>query len=266
MQKITVLGAGGRMGQANIRAIAQIDGAGLYSAIERDGAPTVGKDARQLAGLEPSGVLITDDVDKALDGTDAIIDFTAPQVSIDFAKKAHELGLVHVIGTTGWTEEEEEEIKALSGRGRLVKAGNMSLGVNLLMGLVKKAAEALPVDFDIEVLEMHHRMKVDAPSGTALMLGEAAAEGRGIDLNENAVRSRDGITGAREPGTIGFATMRGGTVIGDHSVVFAGNNERIELGHYAQDRSIFANGAIHASLWAQDKAPGLYSMADVLGL
>lgn len=266
MQKITVLGAGGRMGQANIRAIAQIDGAGLFSALERDGADTVGKDARALAGLEPSGVLITDKIDEALDGTDAIIDFTAPQVSIDFAKQAHARGLVHVIGTTGWTAEEDAEISALSGDGRLVKAGNMSLGVNLLMGLVKKAAAALPVDFDIEVLEMHHRMKVDAPSGTALMLGQAAADGREIDLNDNSVRARDGITGAREPGTIGFSTMRGGTVIGDHSVVFAGSNERIELGHYAQDRSIFANGAIHASLWAQDKEPGLYSMADVLGL
>ena len=266
MQKITVLGAGGRMGQANIRAIAQIDGAGLFSALEREGAETVGKDARALAGLEPSGVLITDNVDEALDGTDAIIDFTAPQVSIDFAKQAHERGLVHVIGTTGWTTEEDAEISALSGKGRLVKAGNMSIGVNLLMGLVQKAAAALPVDFDIEVLEMHHRMKVDAPSGTALMLGQAAADGREIDLADNSVRARDGITGAREPGTIGFSTMRGGTVIGDHSVVFAGSNERIELGHYAQDRSIFANGAIHASLWAQDKEPGLYSMADVLGL
>ncbi|MCZ4272228.1 4-hydroxy-tetrahydrodipicolinate reductase [Maritalea porphyrae] len=266
MQKITVLGASGRMGQANIHAIARIDGAALFSALERDGVVAIGKDARALAGLEPSGVLITSDVDAALDGTDAIIDFTAPQVSIDYAKKAHELGLVHVIGTTGWTREEDEEIAALTGKGRLVKAGNMSLGVNLLMGLVKKAAAALPEDFDIEVLEMHHRMKVDAPSGTALMLGEAAAEGRQIDLAENAVRSRDGITGARKPGNIGFATLRGGTVIGDHSVIFAGSNERIELSHSAQDRSIFANGAIHASLWAQDKAPGLYSMADVLGL
>lgn len=266
MQKITVLGATGRMGQAIIHAIAQIDGAALYSALEREGADAIGKDARALTGLEPSGVLITSNVDEALDGSDAIIDFTAPQVSIDCAKKAHALGLVHVIGTTGWTAEEDAEIASLSGNGRLVKAGNMSLGVNLLMGLVKKAAAALPEDFDIEVLEMHHRMKVDAPSGTALMLGEAAAEGREIDLASNAVRARDGITGAREPGTIGFATLRGGTVIGDHSVVFAGSNERIELSHHAQDRSIFANGAVHASLWAQDKAPGLYSMADVLGL
>jgi len=265
MQKITVLGAGGRMGQANIRAIAQIDGAALFSALERDGDKTIGKDARALAGLNPSGVLITSDVDEALRGSDAIIDFTAPQVSIDYAKKAHELGLVHVIGTTGWTPEEDAEIASLTGKGRLVKAGNMSLGVNLLMGLVRKAAAALPTDFDIEVLEMHHRMKVDAPSGTALMLGEAAADGRQIDLTENAVRSRDGITGAREPGSIGFAALRGGTVIGDHSVIFAGSNERIELSHSAQDRSIFANGAIYASLWAQDKAPGLYSMADVLG-
>ncbi|MGJ8528670.1 4-hydroxy-tetrahydrodipicolinate reductase [Maritalea sp.] len=266
MQKITILGASGRMGCANIRAISQIEGAQLYSGIERDGADAIGKDASVIAGLEASGVLITSDIDAALSGSDAIIDFTVPQVSIEYAKRAHKLGLVHVIGTTGWTQEQDDQIANLSGNGRIVKSGNMSMGVNLLENLVKKAAAALPDDFDIEVLEMHHRMKMDAPSGTALMLGEAAAEGRDIDLADNAVRSRDGITGARETGTIGFATLRGGTVIGDHSVIFAGSYERIEIKHHAQDRSVFANGAIRASLWAQDKAPGLYSMADVLGL
>jgi 4-hydroxy-tetrahydrodipicolinate reductase len=262
--KILILGAGGRMGGANIRAIHATKGAVLSAAVERAGSPHLGKDAAQLAGLEPQGVLIGDDLDKALADSDAIIDFTAPQVSIDVAKRAK--GKTHVVGTTGWTAEQDAEIEAQAGHLTLVKSGNMSLGVNLLAALVEKAARALPKSFDIEVLEMHHRMKVDAPSGTALLLGEAAAKGRDVDLAEQAVRTRDGITGEREEGTIGFATLRGGTVTGEHDVIFAGEKERIKLGHIAEDRSVFAQGAIHAALWAKDKPAGLYSMIDVLGL
>jgi 4-hydroxy-tetrahydrodipicolinate reductase len=184
---------------------------------------------------------------------------------VALADKAAALGIVHIIGTTGCSVEDDARIAAAASAGvRIVKSGNFSLGVNLLLGLVEQAARALP-GFDVEVLEMHHNKKVDAPSGTALMLGAAAARGRDVDLASHAVRSRDGHTGARVAGTIGFATLRGGNVIGDHTVILAGPSERIELGHIADNRALFADGAIRAALWAADQAPGLYSMADVLG-
>ncbi len=253
------------MGAANIRAVAATDGLSLYSAFERDGAAVIGKDAGALAGLGDSGIIITSDVDAALEGADVIIDFTAPAASVALARRAATLGLIHIIGTTGCSAADDAAIAAAATAGaRIVKTGNFSLGVNVLLGLVKQAARALP-DFDIEVLEMHHNKKVDAPSGTALMLGRAAAEGRGIALESHSVRVRDGHTGAREAGTIGFATLRGGAVIGDHSVIFAGDNERIELTHRAQDRGMFAAGAMRAALWARDQKAGLYDMADVLG-
>jgi 4-hydroxy-tetrahydrodipicolinate reductase len=263
--KIAVAGAGGRMGGAIIRAVTATDGLIVQSAFDRIGSPAVGKDAGILAGLEPLGVTILDHVEAALAGAQAIIDFTAPAASVALARKAAERGLVHIIGTTGCTDEDETAIKAAAKAGaRIVKAGNYSLGVNVLLGLVRQAAASLP-GYDIEILEMHHNRKVDAPSGTALMLGEAAAKGRGIDLAAHSVRVRDGHTGAREPGSIGFATLRGGTVIGDHSVILAGDSERIEITHRAEDRAMFANGAVRAALWAKDQRPGLYSMADVLG-
>lgn len=265
--KITVVGAAGRMGAANMRTIAATKGVVLHAAVDQPDTPAIGMDAGLIAGVPPLGVTISDDSLAGLAGADAIIDFTMPAATVALAQKAAEMGLVHVIGTTGCTEADEVALRQAGDAGaRIVKSGNMSLGVNLLASLVKKAAAALGTDFDIEVVEMHHNQKVDAPSGTALLLGEAAAEGRQIKLSANSVRTRDGITGAREEGTIGFATLRGGSVVGEHSVVFAGPSERIELTHKAEDRGLFANGAVSAALWARDKAPGYYTMTDVLGL
>ena len=265
--KLAVVGAGGRMGGALIRAIDETQGASLSSAIERDGAQALGADSGNLAGIGENGVIISTNLDAALSEADAIIDFTAPEASVALSRKVADFGCIHIIGTTGCTPEQDAEIAGSAETAVIVKSGNMSLGVNLLAALVEQAARALPAsDFDIEVLEMHHKHKVDAPSGTALLLGEAAARGRGIELAENAVRSRDGITGPRNEGTIGFATLRGGAVIGDHSVILAGSGERLEISHKAQDRSLFANGAIRAALWAKDKPSGLYSMQHVLGL
>jgi 4-hydroxy-tetrahydrodipicolinate reductase len=263
--RVAIAGAGGRMGGANIRAVQAADGIVVSAAFDRIGTPAIGKDAGEQAGIEKLGVPIVDHVEAALAMAQGIIDFTAPAASVTLAKKAAERGLVHIIGTTGLSEDDEAAIRQAAKAGaRIVKAGNFSLGVNLLMGLVKKAAAELP-GFDIEILEMHHNRKVDAPSGTALMLGEAAAAGRNISLKDASVRVRDGHTGAREPGTIGFATLRGGNVIGEHSVIFAGPAERLELRHVADDRTLFAGGAVRAALWAKDQKPGLYSMADVLG-
>ncbi|MDC9822603.1 4-hydroxy-tetrahydrodipicolinate reductase [Devosia sp. ZB163] len=263
--KVAVAGAGGRMGGANIRAIVATPGLTVHSAFDRSGAPPIGKDAGELAGVDALGVAITDNVEAALSGADAIIDFTAPANSVALANEAAKRGLIHIIGTTGCSEADDAAIAAAAANGaRIVKDGNFSLGVNLLLGLVRQAAAALP-DFDIEVLEMHHNKKVDAPSGTALMLGKAAARGRNVDLRTHSVRVRDGHTGAREAGSIGFATLRGGNVIGEHKVILAGPAERIELTHIADNRALFADGAMRAALWARDQRPGLYSMADVLG-
>lgn len=263
--RVAIAGAGGRMGAANIRAVAATPGLVLHSAFDRPGSPALGRDAGEASAAGTLGVAITDDAEGALAAADILIDFTAPTVSVMLSELAAPRGLVHIIGTTGCSAEEEWSIqKAGSAGARIVKSGNFSLGINMLMGLVRQAARSLP-GYDIEVLEMHHNKKVDAPSGTALMLGEAAAEGRGIDLSQNAVRVRDGHTGPRVPGSIGFATLRGGGVIGEHSVILAGETERITLSHSAQDRGMFAAGAVQAALWAIDQPPGYYSMADVLG-
>ena len=254
------------MGRAVIRAVAGTPGLTLGAALARSGSPAVGKDAGELAGGEPLGVTVTNDVGAAVAGAEAIIDFTIPEASVDLSEMAARSGLVHIVGTTGCSTEQQAAIAAAGRAGaRIVMAANFSLGVNLLLGLVRQAAAALP-DFDIEVLEMHHSRKVDAPSGTALMLGAAAAAGRGIDLAEHSVRVRDGHTGPREAGSIGFATLRGGNVVGDHSVILAGAGERLELTHRADDRSLFAAGAAQAALWARGQEPGFYDMADVLGL
>ncbi|WP_108396785.1 4-hydroxy-tetrahydrodipicolinate reductase [Devosia submarina] len=264
--KVVIAGAGGRMGAANIAAIAATAGIALHAALDRPGAASIGKDAGTLAGLEGLGVAISDDVDAALIGADAIIDFSAPAASVTLAQKAAERGLVHIIGTTGCSEADDAAIAQAAGRGaRIVKSGNFSMGMTVLTSLVEQAARAL-AEYDIEIMEMHHNRKVDAPSGSALMLGEAAAKGRDIALKDHSVRVRDGHTGPREAGTIGFATLRGGNVIGDHMVILAGQSERIELSHRAQDRTIYANGAVRAALWAAGQPAGLYSMADMLGL
>jgi 4-hydroxy-tetrahydrodipicolinate reductase len=264
--KVAIAGAGGKMGGANIRAVAAAAGLSVVAAFDRPGSAAVGKDAGDNSGIESLGVLIGDNPDAALALADAVIDFTAPAASVALAQRAAALGKILIIGTTGCSAEDDAEISAAAKAGAtIVKAGNFSLGLNLLLGLVRKAAAELP-GFDVEILEMHHNRKVDAPSGTALMLGEAAAKGRGIDLATHSVRVRDGHTGAREPGSIGFATLRGGKVIGEHSVILAGPSERLELRHIADNRALFADGAVRATLWARGQKPGLYSMADVLGL
>jgi 4-hydroxy-tetrahydrodipicolinate reductase len=263
--RITIAGAGGRMGAANIRAVSATPGLILHSAFDRPGSPAIGRDAGELAGIGANGIIVGDDPEAALQGSAAIIDFTAPTVSVMLAEQAAARGLVHIIGTTGCSKDEDWAIaKAGSAGARIVKTGNFSLGVNMLAGLVRQVAAALP-DYDVEVLEMHHNRKVDAPSGTALMLGKAAAEGRGIEFDTNAVLSREGHTGARVAGNIGFAALRGGNVIGEHTVFFVGETERIEIVHRATDRGMFAAGAVRAALWARDQPPGFYDMADVLG-
>jgi 4-hydroxy-tetrahydrodipicolinate reductase len=264
--RLVVVGAAGRMGQMLVKAIAASEGAVLGAALERAGSPALGRDAGELAGLGPLGVKLTDDPLHALLHADGVIDFSAPAVTVEIAALAAQARIVHVIGTTGLSADDLQKLDAAARHATLIRSGNMSLGVNLLAGLVKKVAATLGADWDIEILEMHHRMKVDAPSGTALLLGEAAAAGREVALSDVSVRERNGHTGARKAGDIGFATLRGGTVVGDHSVIFAGAGERIELVHRAEDRTIFANGAVRAALWGRDKKPGLYSMADVLGL
>ncbi|AXA40738.1 4-hydroxy-tetrahydrodipicolinate reductase [Rhizobium leguminosarum] len=265
--KLVVVGAAGRMGQTLIRLIHSIEGVTVHAAVERAGSPFVGKDAGEIAGLGPTGVIIGDEPLNAFLDAEGVLDFTSPAATVEFSGLAAQARIVHVVGTTGCLPDDNAKIAAAARHARIVKSGNMSLGVNLLSVLAEQAARALdPDDWDIEILEMHHKHKVDAPSGTALLFGEAAAKGRGIDLASKSVRVRDGHTGAREAGTIGFATLRGGSVIGEHSVLFAGEGEIVTLSHSAADRSIFARGAIKAALWARDKKPGLYSMLDVLGL
>jgi 4-hydroxy-tetrahydrodipicolinate reductase len=263
--KIVVAGASGRMGRALVREIAQGHGVTLVGALESEGHPDLGTDAGALAGLQPNGVKLTADPLPLLAAAQGVIDFTRPMVSIMLADLAAQARIVHVIGTTGFSTNDENRIAAAANHAVIVKSGNMSLGVTLLAALVAKAAKALP-NYDIEILEMHHKMKVDAPSGTALLLGEAAAKARGIPLERHSVRGREGNTGPREEGSIGFASLRGGSVVGEHEVILAGAGERIILSHSAEDRSIFARGALAAVRWGHGKKPGLYGMTDVLGL
>jgi 4-hydroxy-tetrahydrodipicolinate reductase len=265
--RLVVVGASGRMGQALIRLIQRIDRVAVSGALERPDSPHIGKDAGVLAGAGELGVAISADPLPVFAKADGVLDFTTPAATAQFAGYAAQAGIVHVIGTTGCAAEHDAAIAAAARHTAIVKSGNMSLGVNLLAVLAKQAARALDAaDFDIEILEMHHRHKVDAPSGTALLLGRAVAEGRRVQLEEQSVRIRDGHTGARPEGAIGFATLRGGSVVGDHSVILAGTGERITLAHHAEDRAIFARGALKAALWARGRKPGLYSMQDVLGL
>jgi 4-hydroxy-tetrahydrodipicolinate reductase len=264
--RLVAAGAGGRMGRAVIRAIAETDGVVLAGAVEAPGAAVIGQDAGELAGLGRAGIAVSAEPPALLAGADGLIDFTIPAATVALLEQSAARGLVHVIGTTGLTPAHEKLVGAAAVTARIVKSGNMSLGVNLLAALVKQVAKSLGDEFDIEILEMHHNRKIDAPSGTALLLGAAAAAGRDINLTEHSVRLRDGHTGARKAGDVGFASLRGGSVVGEHSVIFAGPHERIELIHRAEDRMIFARGAIKAALWARGQKPGVYSMTDVLGL
>ncbi len=264
--KIAVVGAAGRMGRELVKAIHANEGTVLGGAVEQKGSIAVGQDAGLLAGLGRLGVLITDQALETFAKVDAVLDFTVPAASVEFAGLAANARIVHVCGTTGMSETDDAAIKAAARHATIIRAGNMSLGVNLLVAMTKKIAAALDADFDIEIVEMHHRMKVDAPSGTALMLGEAAAGGRGVSLRDVSDYARNGQTGARKRGHIGFAALRGGNVVGDHTVIFAAEGERIEITHRADDRAIFARGAVKAALWGKGRPPGIYSMMDVLGL
>ncbi len=264
--KIVVTGAAGRMGRELIRTVHGREECVLAGAVEQKGSLALGQDAGLLAGLGKLGGVISDDPLEQFAKADAVLDFTVPAASVEFAALAANARIVHVLGTTGLEPEHKAKIKAAARHATIITSGNMSLGVNLLTALTRKVAAALDADFDIEIVEMHHRHKVDAPSGTALMLGKAAAEGRGADLAKVSARGRDGHTGARRRGDIGFAALRGGSVVGEHTVIFAADGELIELTHRAADRGIFSRGAVRAALWGRGKGPGLFSMMDVLGL
>jgi 4-hydroxy-tetrahydrodipicolinate reductase len=254
------------MGQTLIRLAQGSDKLCLVGCVERSGHPWIGRDVGEAMGGAALGVSVTDDAAAAFAGADAVIDFTAPAATIAFAAGAADAGIVHVIGTTGMSEDEIAALDPHTARTTIIRAGNMSLGVNLLTQLTRRVAAALDADYDIEIIEAHHNKKVDAPSGTALMLGEAAAAGRGVKLADVSDRGRDGITGARKRGDIGFTAIRGGDIIGEHDVMFAAEGERIILRHVASDRTVFARGALKAALWGQGRAPGAYDMLDVLGL
>jgi 4-hydroxy-tetrahydrodipicolinate reductase len=263
---IAIVGASGRMGQMLIQTVLDSDAATLAGVTERAGHDWVGQDIGACMGGAPIGVLVSDDPLEVFAKAQAVIDFTSPDATVMHAGLAAQARAVHVIGTTGMDDTHLAKLSAAARHAPIVRAGNMSLGVNLLTQLTKKVAAALDADFDIEIIESHHKHKVDAPSGTALMLGEAAAEGRGVDLEDVSDRGRDGITGARKRGDIGFHAIRGGDVVGEHDVIFAADGERIVLRHLATDRRIFARGALKAALWGQDQGPGEYDMLDVLGL
>jgi 4-hydroxy-tetrahydrodipicolinate reductase len=264
--RLIVAGAGGRMGRTLVKAISETPGLMLAGATEGEGSPLLGQDSGVLAGLPPNRVLVTSEVRPLTLAADAIIDFTVPAATVRLAALAAETHLAHIIGTTGMSAADDAKVAEAATKTAIMKSGNMSLGVNLLAVMTKKVAQALGEEFDIEIVEMHHNKKIDAPSGTALLFGEAAAAGREIDLKDHSERGRDGHTGARKVGSIGFASLRGGNVAGEHSVIFAGADERIELVHKATDRMIFARGALKAAKWCHGRAPGLYSMLDVLGL
>ena len=264
--KIGVVGAAGRMGGAVIRQVTATDGCVVAAASERHGSDAIGRDAGEVAGCGALGVEIIDDAAAMFDRVDAVIEFSIPEATVIHAARAADAGCIHIVGTTGLLADQEAALKAASEKTPIVYAPNMSLAVNILFALTKKVAAMLDDEFDIEIVEMHHRYKVDAPSGTALGLGRAAAEGRKVAFDDVAVLSREGQTGEREAGQIGFATLRGGDVTGEHTVMFAADGERLELSHKSSSRQIFSRGAVRAALWARDAKPGFYSMFDVLGL
>ena len=264
--KIGIVGCAGRMGRMLGITALETAGADLSGGTEKPGNPAIGEDLGTLVGSQHLGISVGDDPRDLFAATDAVIDFTTPSATIAHAHLAKQSGTALVVGTTGLSDADMAVLAEAGKSTAVVHAGNMSLGVNLLMGLVELVAGALGPDYDIEVLEMHHKHKIDAPSGTALMLGKAAAVGRNINHEAAAVMCREGETGVRPESAIGYATLRGGDVIGEHSVIFAGAGERIELSHKATDRALFAKGAVHATLWTDGRAPGLYTMRNVLGL
>jgi 4-hydroxy-tetrahydrodipicolinate reductase len=263
--KIVIAGASGRMGYALLQGVFEDNHLELYGAIDRAGSASIGRDAGEMFGKN-TGVYVSDDANETLHGADVLIDFTRPEASLAYLEICQRHNVKHVIGTTGFTVEQKAKIEVASKKVSIVFAPNMSVGVTLLINLVEQAAKTLHDGYDIEVVEMHHRHKVDAPSGTALRLGEAAAKGLGCELKDCAIYAREGVTGEREAGKIGFATMRGGDVVGDHTVVFAGTGDRVEITHKASSRATFAQGALRAAKFLADKKTGLFDMQDVLGL
>lgn len=263
---VAVTGCSGAMGQMLIQAVDEAEGCTLSGVTERQGHAWIGQDIGVAMGGSARGITVSDDPLEVFVTARAVLDFTSPDATVAHAALAAQARLIHVIGTTGFEPAHLDKLAAAARHATIVRAGNMSLGVNLLTVLIRQVAAALGEDFDVEIVEMHHNRKVDAPSGTALMFGEAAAEGRGIELAHHADRGRDGQTGTRRPGDIGFSALRGGDVVGEHEVIFAGAGERVTLKHIATDRMLFARGAVRAALWAQDQNPGEYAMTDVLGL
>ncbi|GFE66307.1 4-hydroxy-tetrahydrodipicolinate reductase [Litoreibacter roseus] len=266
MVGVVITGASGRMGRMLIDTVRASSKAKLVGVTERYGHDWVGQDLGEALGGTTWDVPVVSDPIDVVKDAQAIIDFTTPAATMALSELAAQARAVHVIGTTGLDDNHLEKIATAARHAPIIRAGNMSLGVNLLVQLTRKVAEALDEDFDIEIVEAHHRHKVDAPSGTALMLGEAAADGRGVSLSDVSDRGRDGITGARRTGDIGFTAIRGGDVVGEHDVIFAADGERVVLRHLATDRGIFARGALKAALWGQTQGPGEYDMMDVLGL
>ena len=264
--RIGIVGCAGRMGRMLLEVVVETEACVIAGGSEAPDSPAVGRDLGAQAGLGELGITVGADPVALFAQSDAVLDFTVPAVSVRHAELAAQAEAVLVLGTTGFDKEQDAAIARAAQHATIVQAANMSLGVNVLLALVERAARTLDADYDIEIVEIHHRYKVDAPSGTALALGKAAARGRAVDLDQVAQRVRDGVTGPRRRGDIGFATLRGGDIAGEHSVVLAGDGERIELTHRATNREVFARGAVKAALWARGKPPGLYAMRDVLGL
>jgi 4-hydroxy-tetrahydrodipicolinate reductase len=263
--RIIVTGASGRMGRMLVRAVTEAKGLVLVGATERAGSEHLGRDAGELAGIETLAVTLTDNIENCPEA-DVVIDFTAPKASLLHAHFVAEKGMRMVIGTTGFSVEQMTELKQSLADTPTIMAANYSVGVNLALNLIRQTAEVLGPDYDAEIYEAHHKHKVDAPSGTALAMGRSLAEGRGVDLEKMAVYAREGMTGARKSGSIGFAVVRAGNIVGDHKVMFVSDEERIEIAHVASDRMVFAKGAARAAGWLNSQKPGWYDMRDVLGL
>lgn len=265
VHRVCVAGASGRMGQMLVEAVRQSGDCTLTGALDREGSPSLGQDAGASSGA-PLGVVITADLAVGLSGSDCLIDFTRPEGTLNHVRACIRHGVNAVIGTTGFTEEQKAEIAAASEHIAIMMAPNMSVGVNVTMKLLEMAAKAMSTGYDIEIIEAHHRHKVDAPSGTALKMGEVIANALGRDLKDCAVYAREGVTGERDPSSIGFATIRGGDIVGDHTVLFAGIGERIEVTHKSSSRVTYAQGSLRATRFLAGKQRGLFDMFDVLGL
>lgn len=264
--KIGVFGCGGRMGRMLVAEIASSEGCTVAGGSAKPGSPQIGQDIGELAGIGRIGKPVGDSAERLIRDSDVVIDFTTPAATVEHTVLVTRLAKPMVIGTTGLSGEQAEAVRQSAQTVPIVWAANMSLGITLLLGIVEDMARRLGPDWDLEILEMHHRGKVDAPSGTALALGRAGAKGRGVRFEEVERRARDGVTGPRGSGEIGFASLRGGDAIGDHHVIFAGTAERIELVHRATSRAIYAKGAVRAALWLVGRPPGLYGLKEVLGL